>query len=198
MAGFMGKIRDWFQDTMVAPGAKAPKRYQDEYSDDYDDDEYDTEDGYYEEEDSDDDSNHLVLHHTNRREEKKARRGSMRHPLDPEPVGQGNVVSFAAQKQFAETVIVHPKGVEDAIDIGNHVRSGKLCIVDLSSLEQKDSQRIADYLGGVCQGIDGVTVRVNHSIFTVCPPNHRVLTDYRDKEEEVGSAGIFRRMSGGL
>jgi FtsZ-interacting cell division protein YlmF len=195
MAGFAGKLRSWFQDTMAAgPGAKGATRYED--SEYYEDDEYEYEDSYYEDE-PEEDPGQLQLH--SRREERKSRRGtSLRHPLDPQPVGEGgNTIPFAAAKPFAETVIVHPKAVDDAVDIGNHVRSGKLCIVDLSNLGGVEAQRIADYLGGVCQGIDGVTVRVNHSIFTVCPPNHRVVTDYRDREEEVGSAGIFRRMASG-
>ena len=80
-----------------------------------------------------------------------------------------------------ESIILRPKIVDDAVEICNHMRSGRMCIVDLTGLNNANAQRIADYLGGVCHALDGVTTRVNEGIFTVAPHSHRVMTDYREE-----------------
>ena len=79
-------------------------------------------------------------------------------------------------------IISHPKVVEDAVALADHVCGGMLCIVDLTGLEEIEAQRIADYLGGVCQALDGTTTRVNNGIFTVSPSNFRVMPAYSDSD----------------
>ena len=91
-----------------------------------------------------------------------------------------------------ESIILRPKLVDDAVEICNHMRAGRMCIVDLTGLNNANAQRIADYLGGVCHALDGVTTRVNEGIFTVAPHSHRVMSDYRE-EMPLDRGSFFSR-----
>ena len=96
-----------------------------------------------------------------------------------------NVVNLNGKKDAGQSnyvIISHPKIVEDAVALADHVRGGMLCIVDLTGLDEAEAQRIADYLGGVCKGVDGFTSRVNNGIFTVSPSNFKVMPAYSDSD----------------
>jgi len=76
-----------------------------------------------------------------------------------------------------QAVVARPKQVEEAMEICSHARHGRLCVVDITGLHHEDAQRIADFLGGVCQGIGGTTERISSGIFLIVPPSHRLLRD---------------------
>ena len=195
----------------VAPGAKDGyyEDEYDEYDDEYDDYDYDDEyDDRYEESgrsrynygNSRDDRNRR----SNSREDRTStRRGNERsdnrYDRDQQSSkGQSNGSRYGSQYERdyipfnesakngvpvtnAESIILRPKLVDDAVEICNHMRAGRMCIVDLTGLNNANAQRIADYLGGVCHALDGVTTRVNEGIFTVAPHSHRVMSDYREE-----------------
>jgi len=202
MAGFFGSIKEKIMAVALAPGAKQTK-YVDEYDDDddlYDEEYYDDDDEYEEEE-----AEPVQVHYTQKsarstarstgsassaRTSSSTRTASKEAPK--EAAKPSNVYSLQSQassstQRYTETVISKPKVIDDAVEIGNHVRGGRMCIVDLTNLPAGEAQRIADYLGGVCLALDGVTTRVNNGIFTVSPQNHKVMTDYRDDASFTGS-----------
>jgi FtsZ-interacting cell division protein YlmF len=110
-----------------------------------------------------------------------------------EPERQSNVFSIsppaAPEQPIIETIIARPKVIDDAVEVGNHVRNGRMCIVDLTNLPALEAQRIADYLGGVCLALDGITTRVNNGIFTVSPKHHKVMSDFREENPYASTAG---------
>jgi len=182
MSGFFSKVKEKFRNVMLAPGATDP--YQDDY---YEEDYYEED---YEEEDEP-----IKVHYTpsSERKSQAARGTSTRTPARSTA---SNVYSFAGannDNKSIESMVMHPKVIEDAVIIGDHVRSGRMCIVDLTNLETQDAQRIADYLGGVCRALDGSTTRVNNGIFTVSPQNHRVSAEYR--EEDAYDEGFLAKVS---
>ena len=69
----------------------------------------------------------------------------------------------------ASAIIAHPKEIKDACKICDDICSGKMVIVDLTSLDSANAQRIADYLGGVVHTLQGKTRRVNKGIFVIAP-----------------------------
>lgn len=95
----------------------------------------------------------------------------------------------------SESIIMRPKLVDDAVEICNHVRAGRTCVIDLTALNNSNAQRIADFLSGVCQALDGVTERVNDGIFIVAPKNHKVRQDYRE-ELPLDGSGFFTKAAG--
>ena len=83
--------------------------------------------------------------------------------------------------------IAHPKEFKDASKICDDLCSGKMVIVDLSSLDSVMAQRIADYLGGVVHTIQGNTMRVNKGIFIVAPREFDVMDYSKDDKREYST-----------
>lgn len=175
MVGFFKKLSDRLTNKMLAPGAEESDGYYDEYYDEYDDD-------YYDEPEP---APARYKHEAQpRKSQAKQPAASARTPLRSYGA-KDNVFGFTGgsmdiHKQ-SESIIVHPKNMEDAVEIGSHVRSGRMCIVDLTGVPTSEAQRIADYLCGNSDALDGAITRVNNSIITVSPPNHRVMPDYREE-----------------
>ena len=220
MANLFGKLKNRISDIVsVAPGAR--DRYEDDDYDDYEyEDDYDEYDDDYD--DRYDESGRLQLHYGSSREagyrrsssrddRASSRRGS-ENKYDREQTSSRSqsassrygrqydrdVIPFSetskttASVTNVESIILRPKLVDDAVEICNHMRAGRMCIVDLTGLNNANAQRIADYLGGVCHALDGVTTRVNEGIFTVAPHSHRVMSDYRE-EMALDRGSFFSR-----
>ena len=108
-------------------------------------------------------------------------------------------VSMAAPEEAARpirAVVTRPKTVNDAREICDHVRHGRLCIVDITGVSKEDSQRIADFLGGVCHGVGGETVRISGGIFVIAPPSHRLISDSGEPVGHYGESS-YKASSGG-
>ena len=211
MANLFSKLKNRFSDIVsVAPGARDryDEDDYDEYDDDYDYDEYDDD---YDYDDRYDDRGRLQLHYgssrdagyrrTSSRDDRTSSRRGSENRFDREYASSRNqstgsrhsrqserdVIPFSegtrgqSPTPNVESIILRPKIVDDAVEICNHMRAGRMCIVDLTGLNNANAQRIADYLGGVCHALDGVTTRVNEGIFTVAPHSHRVMSDYREE-----------------
>ncbi|MDR0273294.1 MAG: cell division protein SepF [Clostridiales bacterium] len=171
MLGFFKKVSDKITNNMLAPGSEESDGYYEEdsyYEEDYDD-------GYYDEPEP--------ARKPTARKPAKNSSSSLREYSGPSGI-KNNVYGFTSraadiQKQ-AETVISHPKNMEDAVAIGNHVRSGRQCIVDLTGVPTPEAQRIADYLCGNSDALDGMISRINNTMIAISPPNHRIMPDYRD------------------
>ena len=221
MANLFSKLRNKFSDIVsVAPGAR--DRYDDDEYDDYDDeyDDYDDDEDDYD--DRYEDAGRLQLHYGSSRDagyrrsgsrddRASSRRGSENRRDREQASSRGQSASSRYGRQderdvipfseagrgsglgiSVESIILRPKLVDDAVEICNHMRAGRMCIVDLTGLNNANAQRIADYLGGVCHALDGVTTRVNEGIFTVAPHSHRVMSDYRE-EMPLDRSSFFSR-----
>jgi len=92
-------------------------------------------------------------------------------------------------------VVMHPKTIEGAFDVCGHVRQGRLCIIDVTDVEENDAQRIADFLHGVSDGVGGTISRVNADIFIVAPPSQSVYFYGDDKSAFYG--GFTRKAASG-
>jgi len=171
------KVREW----MLIPGSEDP----------YNELDYNTEGEYEEEFYEEPDPVHIHYSSTTRSD-------ILRKPTTaarPAVRGTGSkVVDFYGAKDDKpmESVISHPNTIEEAYEICNHVRHGRMCIVDLTGLDPSNAQRIADYIGGVSHSLDGDIKRVNNGIFTVSPKNHRVTCDFREEAVYTDTA-IFKK-----
>lgn len=178
MVGIFKKLSEKLSNKMLAPGAEEHDGYYDEERG-YDEDYYYEED-YYEEPEP------LQVRYTNRSNQtsRKSSQKSSSTALSTASSRKDNVYGFAGainvHKQ-SEAFITHPKGMEDAVQIGSHVRSGRMCIVDLTGVATPEAQRIADYLCGATDSIDGAINRINNTMMAVTPPNFRIMNDYREE-----------------
>jgi len=182
MLGFIKNLSNKISNGFSAPGAEETDGYYEDYYDD------DYEDEYYDEQPE------PSRHH---RQEKPVRRASS-SKLPAVSTGRSSARSYAAKEsaynfnggntglslnKASETIIIHPRSIEDAVEIGSHIRSGRMCIVDLTEVMGTEAQRIADYLCGNTDALDGAITRVNEKIITVSPANHRVMPDYREETQ---------------
>jgi len=102
---------------------------------------------------------------------------------------------FAGQQVVPSAVIAHPKEIKDACKICDDICNGKMVIVDLSSLDSVNAQRIADYLGGVVHTIQGNTSRVNKGIFVISPREYDVAMSSGEDTPATRDFGTFRAVS---
>jgi FtsZ-interacting cell division protein YlmF len=182
MIGIFKKLSDKLSNNMLAPGAEEADAYYDEYDEEYDD--YEEQNAYYDEEPE------PIQVHSTKAARKNAAKTSSSNLRNYRSYGaKDNVYGFntgVAVNKPSETLIIHPKNMEDAVAIGSHVRSGRMCIVDLTGVPTPEAQRIADYLCGNSDALDGSITRVNGTILAVSPPNHRVMPDYREDPFDAG------------
>jgi len=102
---------------------------------------------------------------------------------------------FASPQVVPSAVIAHPKEIKDACKICDDICNGKMVIVDLSSLDSVNAQRIADYLGGVVHTIQGNTHRVNKGIFVISPRDYDVSLSSGEDASDTRDFGTFRAVS---
>ncbi|MCL2456868.1 MAG: cell division protein SepF, partial [Defluviitaleaceae bacterium] len=171
MFGIFKGIGDKISNALMAPGADE-RSYDAEYENDTDEDYAD----YQEEE-------YSHAKSSSRKTKNAAPAHSYSRSTRDNIVGFTPSASATVQKTPAETIIKHPQSLVDAIEIGNHIRSGRMCIVELTGVQDKEAQRIVDYLYGYVAAIDGAITRVNRfNTLAVSPPAHRVMADYTDND----------------
>ncbi|MCL1842633.1 MAG: cell division protein SepF [Defluviitaleaceae bacterium] len=178
MVGIFRKLSEKFSNKMLAPGAEDPYDYYDDYENGYDYDDYES----YQDEPEPIHLSQGRGGHASRKNASRSTASSTRSTARSS--GRDNVYGFTPasssnQAPQAETLVMHPKSMEDAVEIGSHVRSGRMCIVDLTDVPTTEAQRIADYLCGNCDALDGSITRINNTIIAASPRNHRVMPDYR-------------------
>jgi cell division inhibitor SepF len=181
------KFGDMVSGALMAPGTDE-RSYEDSYENDYDDD-Y----ANYEEDEP------VQVKSSSR----KAKSSAASPPVYSRTT-RDNIVGFSqsavvgnAPKTPAETVIKHPQTMMEAIEIGSHIRSGRMCIVELTGVNDKEAQRIVDFLYGYVAAIDGAITRVNRfNTLAVSPPAHRVMVDYNDNDGgPFPDAGFLKKTS---
>jgi cell division inhibitor SepF len=102
---------------------------------------------------------------------------------------------YMNQPVMPAAVIAHPKEIKDASKLCDDICNGKMVIVDLSSLDSVNAQRIADYLGGVVHTIQGNTTRVNKGIFVISPKEYEVSNSSNEDIPSTRDYGAFRAIS---
>jgi len=168
---------------------------EDNYNDDY----YEDEDDYYDDEYENDPMQEHYSHSTVAR--KVPEKSKTRYADKIVELGynssQGSKQSqnlFAGSQIVPSAVIAHPKEIKDACKICDDICNGKMVIVDLSSLDSVNAQRIADYLGGVVHTIQGNTDRVNKGIFVISPKEYDISAS-GEEAPDTRDFGSYRAIS---
>jgi len=71
-------------------------------------------------------------------------------------------------------VITSPQVIEDACDICEHLKNHQAVVVILSEMDAENSQRFADFLGGVNYALNGAIERVTSNIFVIAPSRSHI------------------------
>lgn len=187
---FFNSIVDRVQNFME--GGVDEDDYDGEYYEDYDDD--DDDEAYYEE---------PPVPVRRERPERPERQERPERNLRAQSGGRasggragGNVIDFDSRKDEdgkVKIMVIAPKEMEQATLICDHIREGKICIVNMKGADPKTGQRIADYLGGVTYALYGQVERVDNQIFIMAPPSTIIAADLMD---ELKTGGLFRALGG--
>ena len=156
----------------------------DEY-DDYDDDLYDP-----------NDQEEIAERRSIRSDYRKAHENSEIEYIDNRiHTKRNNIIEFSNNHVESKTniVIANPKNINDAIQVANHVKDNKACIVTLEDIDKTDAQRIADFIGGSLYALNGYIERINKEIFIAAPASFNVTGDIAD---DLASTGfVFKKVA---
>ncbi len=86
-----------------------------------------------------------------------------------------------------QVYIMHPKGINDAPAVCDHIRNNNICVVNLEHIDRPAAQRIADFLGGASYSVNGEIQRISNDIFVIVPEGIKLSGELRDELKNTGS-----------
>ncbi len=120
-------------------------------------------------------------------------------PPQPSSFARTNVVSMnqpVAEKRpyrpSSEVYVIKPQEFDDAQTVADFLKTGKTIVINLEGLEIDPAQRIIDFIGGACYGINGELKAISSNIFIAAPDNIEVSGDLRDEIETSLSPQLGR------
>lgn len=81
-----------------------------------------------------------------------------------------------------------PRELDDAYKAAQYLKAGSAVFVNLQEIDRSQGQRIVDTLAGVCEGVEGTTVRVGDRLFVFLPSDFALTAE---EQQELHRAGLF-------
>ena len=107
-------------------------------------------------------------------------RSPRRHSSDPKVLNHPN--AFRGNSiQTEEILLCKPVTLEDARPVCECLKNNIICVINLESVDKATAQRIADFLGGVCDALNGGIQRISHDIFLIAPDNIVITSQIKDE-----------------
>ena len=186
--------------------AKKRKGILDYFKINDDDDEYDEDDDYIFDED-DDDEDDYVEPVRKRKESKPApapapSRAPSRAPSKPSyttappprdtkkfktSTASDKLVAFDGgmdrkrKATSSEVFVIKPQEFDDAQTVVDFLKRGKAIVINMEGLQLEPAQRIIDFIGGACYGIEGDLKAISANIFIAVPNSIEVSGDLREE-----------------
>ena len=85
-----------------------------------------------------------------------------------------------------EIVLCRPETLEDARPVCEYLKNNVICVINLESVDRAIAQRIADFLSGACDALDGGIQRVSHDIFLIAPNNVAITSHVKEELKKNG------------
>lgn len=187
--------------------AKKKKGFLDFFKISDDDEDYDEDDDYiFDEDDDDDDYEEPVRKKSKPAPAPQPSRTPSRAPARttytpaPAPVPQPRdtrkfKTSTASDKLVAfdggmerkrkatsnEVFVIKPQEFDDAQTVVDFLKRGKAIVINMEGLQLEPAQRIIDFIGGACYGIEGDLKAISSSIFIAVPNSIEVSGDLREE-----------------
>ena len=98
---------------------------------------------------------------------------------------KSKVVNIHPAAKF-EVVRSSPETIDDARDVSDHIREGKICVINLEGVEMKDCQRIVDFLAGSVYALAGDIQRVTKRVFIIAPTTVEITGQLKEELRETG------------
>ena len=83
-------------------------------------------------------------------------------------------------------MLFSPETLEDARPVCANLKSDVICVINLERLDKAVAQRIADFLGGACDALNGSIQRISHDIFLIAPENVVITSQVREELKNNG------------
>ena len=104
-------------------------------------------------------------------------------------IGSGSNTNVVDLYRKAQIDISAPQTIEDARDIIDNIKAGVISVVNLEGVESPIAQRIADFLSGSVDALDGNIRRLSHDMFVITPNGVEISGDNTSNIEESAKAG---------
>ena len=96
------------------------------------------------------------------------------------PISSNDNMRPAARGK-SNVIVIKPLSFDDAQEVSDNLKDGKTIVINLEGVEVESAQRIIDFIGGACYGIDGVLKAIPANIFIAAPNNTEVSGDLREE-----------------
>jgi cell division inhibitor SepF len=103
----------------------------------------------------------------------------------PDEKDNSKIVNIHPAVKF-EVVRSSPETIDDARDVSDHIREGKICVINLEGVEMKDCQRIVDFLAGSVYALAGDIQRVTKRVFIIAPTTVEITGQLKEELRETG------------
>ena len=94
--------------------------------------------------------------------------------------------SYSGSGSAPRIVVFSPETLEDARPVCENLKNDVICVINLERLEKAVAQRIADFLGGACDALNGTIQRISHDIFLIAPENVAITSQVREELKNNG------------
>jgi FtsZ-interacting cell division protein YlmF len=102
----------------------------------------------------------------------------------------GNIVSLRPGTDYShEVVVMHPKSFSDTMLAVRYLKNRCAVVVNVSTMEEEESQRFVDFVSGSAFALDGAQERIGEGIF-ILTPSHISL---RSGQAPVTEHGVVAR-----
>ncbi|MCL2674072.1 MAG: cell division protein SepF [Defluviitaleaceae bacterium] len=111
---------------------------------------------------------------------------SKRASLDSKVLSLPSSNNYRGAAVAEEIVICRPETLEDARPVCEYLKNNVICVISLESVDKAIAQRIADFLSGACDALDGGIQRISHDIFLIAPANIAITSQVREELKKNG------------
>jgi len=108
-----------------------------------------------------------------------------RRPIRPKVVSMEDHLTRTSTS--GQVLVCTPSNIEDAREVIHNTKSGVISVVDLDGVDPALAQRVADFLSGSVDALDGTIRRLSDAMFLVAPfgvsvgPNAEIEQTLRKK-----------------
>lgn len=117
---------------------------------------------------------------------KSSQSSSKRASLDSKVLSLPSSNNYRGSAVAEEIVICRPETLEDARPVCEYLKNNVICVISLESVDKAIAQRIADFLSGACDALDGGIQRISHDIFLIAPANIAITSQVREELKKNG------------
>ena len=114
----------------------------------------------------------------------RSQRVSRKHSSDSKVLNLPN--SYRGAGNADEIVICRPETLEDARPVADYLKNNVICVINLECVDKAVAQRIADFISGACDALNGGIQRISNDIFLIAPANIVITSQIREELKKNG------------